>query len=55
MMAVAFEDLFEKLKMLQVEYEKLEKSKRANATSPNSEIPSSIKKMLKLQTAVITI
>lgn len=52
---IAFKDLFEKLQLLQQEYAKLEKTKRAALPSPPSEIPQSIRKMLKLQNAVITI
>lgn len=53
--ADAFKDLFQKLQLLQKEYSKLEKTKQASMPSPPSEIPQSIRKMLKLQTGVITI
>ena len=51
----AFEDLFEKLKMLQEEYDKLETMKKAGMPSPPSEIPSDVRQMLKLQNAALTV
>lgn len=35
----AFQSLFEKLQLLQAEYAKLEKTKKASMPSPPSEIP----------------
>jgi Ca2+-binding EF-hand superfamily protein len=43
------------MQLLQEEYAKLEKTKRAQLPSPPSEIPASIHKMLKLQSSVITV
>ena len=51
----AFQDLFNNLQLLQKEYSKLEKTKQSSMPSPPNEIPQSIHKMLKLQTAVISV
>ena len=51
----AFQDLFNNLQLLQKEYSKLEKTKQISMPSPPNEIPQSIHKMLKLQTAVISV
>lgn len=51
----AFADLFEKLQLLQAEYDKLESVKRGNMPRPQSEIPQGIRQILKISNSVITI